>query len=293
MLDNRVASGLLFSVCVLGQLYSSAALADPLSISEIQYTVAADGASPQDGNVVDCLGGIVTFRSFGTQPRMYLQDPGAPDGWGAVMVKDWTGTLVNNVSEGDWVSLTGVLVEEHRGNTILQYDSPNNPGFLVQSSANIIPAPRLVSVEDLRAPSEDVPEFWLADNHDAEKYEAMWVTVTDVSVAALDLGKASDNYSLLGAGGELWASDYLNQDTIGDYHINISLGQQLASVTGIVEQYTKIRDTYGWDYYQVLTTSSKNLVVPEPSTSVLLTIVVALLGLRFGWRGRREQFHGQ
>ena len=59
--------------------------ADALSIYEIQYTTDANGLSPQDANVVDCLGGIVVHKSSGSRTRLTLYDPNYPDGWGGIM----------------------------------------------------------------------------------------------------------------------------------------------------------------------------------------------------------------
>ena len=120
-------------------------MAQPLSIHDIQYTTDPDGNSPQDGNVVDCLGGIVTHISFRTQPRVYLQDPNHPDGWGAIVIKDWTVTFAASVSVGDRISLTNVLVEEYRDNTFLLFDSANNASCVIESSGNPVPEPKSVS----------------------------------------------------------------------------------------------------------------------------------------------------
>jgi len=80
-----------------------------LSIYEIQYTTDANGISPQNGNIVDCLGGIVTHKPPTGRPRLIIQDPNYPDGWGAIQVKDLysTGVFVD-VNVGDWLSFTNV-----------------------------------------------------------------------------------------------------------------------------------------------------------------------------------------
>ena len=53
--------------------------ADALSIYEIQHTTDANGISPQNGNVVDCLGGIVTHKPPTGRPRLIIQDPNYPE----------------------------------------------------------------------------------------------------------------------------------------------------------------------------------------------------------------------
>jgi len=194
--------------------------------------------------------------------------------------------LLSGVSVGDWLSLTNVLVEEYRGNTILQYDGRYDPDFVVESSGNAVPAAKRVSMAEIAAPVEGPAEFFLVANHDAEKYESMRLTVVDGNVTEMDLGKADDNYSLHGATADVWASDYLNVDRAGDYHPDVFIGQRFASVTGILEQYTKIESTYAWDYYQLLTTSASDLIIPEPSTIILLAGSMAVLSVMRSSRRR-------
>ena len=65
-----------------------AAHAAPLTIHEIQYTTDPAGASGHDGTIVDCAGGIVTHKFGGGKPKITLQDPAFPAGWGAIQVKE-------------------------------------------------------------------------------------------------------------------------------------------------------------------------------------------------------------
>lgn len=264
------------------------AAAAALSIYDIQYTTDPAGDSPQNGNVVDCLGGIVTHKYPGSKPKLTIQNPNNPDGWGAIQIKDWTtGALFDNVAAGDWISLTNVLVEEYRGNTLLRYHSDNDPGFVVESSGNSLPAARVVSLSEIAAPSEGPPTEWCVSDHGAEKYEAMRLTVENLVVSAVDLGKALDNYDLQGAGGSCWASDYMNTEVGGNYyHPYVSLGATFESVTGILEQYTKLSS--GWDYYQLLTTNTDDLVVPEPATSCIM-LLGGLAAMARSRKARRRQ----
>jgi len=87
----------------LGQWAGVTAMADPLSIYTIQYTTDPDGISTHHGQTVDCFGGIVTHIIPGDPARVYLQDPAYVDGWGGIVVKDWTGDLVNGVELGNQV----------------------------------------------------------------------------------------------------------------------------------------------------------------------------------------------
>ena len=130
--------------------------AEELSIYDIQYTTDPNGASPLDGNIVDCLGGIVTHKPPTGRPRLVIQDPDYALGWGAIQAKDLFSTGVfDDVNVGDWVSFTNVLVEENVGNTFLQYMADNDPNFRIISTGNLLPSPLTVAAEDILAPVEE------------------------------------------------------------------------------------------------------------------------------------------
>ncbi|MFO7899750.1 MAG: PEP-CTERM sorting domain-containing protein [Planctomycetota bacterium] len=258
--------------------------ATALSIYDVQYVdLAVDpaGNSPYDGQVIDCDGGIVVHKFPGWKPKLTLQDPSHPDGWGGIAIKDWTAgkDLFNAVAVGDRVSFTGVTVEEYRGNTLLRFEPGS--GYTVASHGNPLPPVRSVGLNEIAAPVETAGGDWLVTDHSAEPYEAMRLRIADVTVTAMDLGKAEDNYNLHGAG-DVWAADYMNVDAVGDYHPLVSTGQHFDRVTGILEQYTKLN--YGWDYYQLLTTNSDDLVVnavvPEPTALALVLAGLAFLRRR-------------
>jgi hypothetical protein len=245
----------------------SLAQANALSIYEIQYTVDANGVSPQNGNIVDCLGGIVTFKRSGGRPRLVLQDPNNPDGWGAIQVKGWSSDAFDNVAAGDWISLTNVLVEDFQGTTFLQYQSENDPNLTVISMGNPLPRPVVITVDEIAAPVEDI-DVWAVPDHNAERYEAMTIRVVDVSVAILGEGKAYDNYVLTSNADPnltCWVSDYMNVDKEKGliYHPYIETGQRFCCVTGILEQYTGDSEGIYYDYYQLLTRSSEDFVVDQ------------------------------
>jgi len=255
-------------------LGTAVASGEALSIYDLQYTTSADGGSPYEGSTVDCAGGIVTFKWAGGKKRLYLQDPTRPE-WAAVMVKDWTADeLWANVSVGDELALTGVYVEESSGNTTLRYDAAS--GYTVLSTGNPLPAPVVVTADQIAAPTEGPPGEWYVADRSAEKYEHMLLTVENVTVAATGLGKAVDNYELAGAAGSCWAADYMN-DTVGvnGYHPYVSPGASFESLSGVFEQYTKLSS--GWDYYQLVTRSTDDLVVPAPAPAALLLAGGALL----------------
>jgi hypothetical protein len=287
---RRYATVLILAVLLAGSLMapdSEASVAQ--TIYEVQYTADSGGASPLDGTLIDCVGGIVIHKFSGSKPRVVLYDPSNPNGWGGIQVKDWTlsGTygekLYENVQIGDLVSLTNVFVEEYRGGTFLQYNENNTPGYSIVSSGNALPAPIVVTTADIAAPVEDQnsPGDYYVANHDSvpEMYESMMLQVQDVTVTELDLGKNADNYLLSNAAGGSWASDYMNPSVDTDYyHPLVDTNQHFESVTGIFEQYTKTSS--GWDYYQLLTTSTGDLVVPEPASMSLLLLGGAGLVLR-------------
>jgi len=253
-------------------LVAAGAAGEVLSIYDLQYTTAADGASPYEGDTVDCAGGIVTFKWPGGKKRLYLQDPAGGE-WAGVMVKDWAGdALWANVNVGDEVSLTGVVVEESSGNTTLRYEAGSS--HTVLTTGNAIPDPVVVTPAEIAAPTEGPPGEWYVADHSAEKYEGMLLTVENVTVTAMGLGKALDNYQLQGADGALWAADYMNADA-GVYHTYVSLGADFASVSGVFEQYTNL--AYAWDYYQLVTRKTEDLVLPAPAPAALLMFGGALL----------------
>ncbi len=259
----------------------AAPAAAALTIHDIQYTTDPAGNSPYNAQIVDCTGGIVTHKFPGSKPKLTLQDPSYPDGWGAIQVKDWTTSfdLYSAVSVGDWVSLTNMEVEESYGNTLLHFKSGNSAGWTILSSGSALPAHRLVSLAEIAAPLEGPPEEWYVADHSAEKYEAMLLTVQGVSVSAKDLGAKRDNYSLHAAAGDCWAADYMNVDRVDLYHPYVYVGAAFDSVSGILEQYTKNE----FDYYQLLTTCTADLV-PEPLT--LLWLLAGTGGVVLGKRGR-------
>ena len=284
MTTTRIATWLITALVLLILWPGAAVLAESLRISRIQYVnLSSDptGTSPYDEQTVDCLGGIVTHIISGSYTRLVLQDPDYLDGWGAIQVKEQENDLnpFAAINVGDFVSLTNVVVEDYRGTTFLQYGGSFAPGaaFAVESTGNAVPDPKVVTLDQIAAPVGQA----VAD-HAAELYESMRLTVEDVTVTNWDLGKAGDNYNLHNDDGDSWASDYLNDDTEGAaYHPSVKIGSQFISVTGILEQYKK--SSSGWDYYQLLTTSTGDLnLVPEPTTWVaLLSGMVCLAGWGF------------
>ncbi len=287
---TRITTWLITGVVLSIPWSSATVFADLFRIDQIQYvdlSVDPSGASSYDGQTHDCIGGIVTTIWTGSRPRLVLQDPNYMNGWGAIQVKGWNGgDTFAGINPGDWVSFTDVLVEEYRGNTFLQFGGTQGPApnaaFARESTGHTIPASTVVTLDQIAAPAEGPPESWLVADHSAEPYEAMWLTVKEVTVTGLGFGKADDNYVLSSADGDAWASDYNNEGKgyFDLYHPYVQLGSEFYSVTGILEQYEK-GSTDDWDYYQLLTTSTGDLnLVPEPSAWLLLLSGVLSLA---GW----------
>lgn len=234
-----------------------------LSIYQIQYTSNVNGISPEHGNIINCLGGIVTQKPGGGRPRLVIQDSNYPEGWGAVQVKDFLGGSFDNVAVGDWVSFTNVEVEEFKGTTFLQYKSDNDPNFYIESRNNCLPKPLVVNADEIAAPIQGINE-WVVANYNAEKYEGMLIKVRNVYVKDTGYGKAFDNYILgsnIDSNSACWASDYMNDDIAGIYHHYVDIGQNFCSVTGILEQYTCEKDGIYYDYYQLLTTKTEDFLI--------------------------------
>jgi len=239
-----------------------------LSIYDIQYTDDPNGESPQNGMIVDCSGGIVTHKSPSGRPRLIVQDPAYPDGWGAIQVKDLFGTGVfDDVNVGDWVSLTNVLVEEYKGSTFVQYMEENNAGFSIVSRNNPPPRPLVVTVDKIAAPVEGL-DSWTISDYSAEKYEAMLIEVVNVNVKDTGYGKAYDNYILASNADPnlvCWASDYMNagKDKGLIYHPNVEQGRNFCGVTGVLEQYTGEQDGIYYKYYQLLTRTTEDFTIEQ------------------------------
>ena len=244
------------------------AQAAELSIYEIQYTNDANGTSPQHGNIVDCLGGIVTHKPPTGRPRLIIQDPNYPDGWGAIQVKDLNSTGVfTDVNIGDWISLTNVEVEDNKGTTFLQFIEDNDAGFKIVSTNNPLPRPLVVTVDEIAAPTEGL-DSWLISDYSAEKYEAMLIKIVNVNVKNTGYGKAYDNYVLASNADPnltCWASDYMTagKDKGLIYHPNIEQGRNFCGVTGVLEQYTAEQDGIYYDYYQLLTKSTEDFTIEQ------------------------------
>ena len=259
---REVASAVAIAVVVAA--LAPDAMAQALSVYEIQYTDDPNGTSPYDGSVVDCAGGICVAKFAGYRPRLILQDPNDPDEWGAIQVKDWISPfdMFNEVQVGDWVEFTNMLVEDFRGTTMLHRQTAYDPEYTIVSHGNPLPPVLMVSATDIPAPLYDPnDDGWYVENHAAEKYESMRLLVRDVTVTEIDLGKAVDNYNLQdGQGANCWASDYINEEVEPwDYHRFVSVGQRFCGVSGVFEQYTNY--STGWDYYQLLTLTSADLAI--------------------------------
>jgi len=240
--------------------------AKPLSIYDIQYTVEADGISPENGNIIDCFGGIVTHKWSGSRPRLVIQDTHAQE-WSAIQVKSSDPGAFNSVNVGDWIYLTNVLVEEFKGTTFLQYQSENNPDFTIISTNNPLPKPLIVSINEIAAPMEGV-DTWIVPDHIAEKYESMLIEVIDVHIQGTGYGKAYDNYSLTSNADPnltCWVSDYMNNDKDKGliYHPLVAIDQDFCGVIGILEQYTAESDDIYYDYYQLLTIETESFIVAQ------------------------------
>jgi hypothetical protein len=257
---------ILATVVLLAVGFVCGVKAEELSIYEIQYTTDPNGLSPQHGNVVDCLGGMVIHKFVGSRSRLILYDPNHPDGWGGIQAKDLDGTgEFNDVNVGDWVSFVNVEVDDYRGTTFLQYSAEHDPNYTIISRNNPAPKPIAVRVEDIAAPLEGIDE-WVVADHNCEKYESMLIKVIDVNVKDLGYGKAYDNYILednTDPNSACWASDYMNEDLGDIYHPYVQVGQNFCGVAGILEQYNAENDGIYYDYYQLLTLNTESFTIEQ------------------------------
>jgi len=260
---------MIMSFVLVSGIMNTVVLADcpTLSIYDIQYTEDPNGQSRYDANCVNCTGGIVIHKYKKGRQRVFLYDPNHPDCWGGIQVRADINSPLYDVNLGDWVSLTNVLVSDPafnetdpykaRGNTILFYDSSSS--YTILSTGNELPKPIWVDVNDIAVIYDRDEDICFVTDHRAEKYEAMYLQVRVVTVGDVNVGKDKDNYSLESSEDPniyCWASDYMNTDNPDGKtpHPIIESGLKLCSVSGVLEQYTKLSD--GWDYYQLLTTST-------------------------------------
>ncbi len=262
----------------------TAVQADPLSIYDVQYTEDPDGISAYNGQTWDVSGGVVTYaQASGSRRRVYIQDPAHLE-WGGILIKDWTGGgLADHVAVGDRIDVSSVYVEESSGTTTLQYGGPSAGSATFQ---NLGPASSLPEPLDTIAPAilaapvytAGSPDTWLIEDYDAEPYEGMLVTFTDVTVGQVGLGAKNDIYQLLVGDDVLWCTDYMNLNKEGDYHPRIFPGAQLRSYTGIVEHYIGTNSQTGAEYdcYQVCTRWTAD-IVPEPGTFGILIMGLLLM----------------
>jgi hypothetical protein len=214
--------------------------AKALTIHDLQVSSAAqEWKSAYEGQIVSLTGGVVTHvAGF----RITLQDPTLGDAWAGLEIRAYESeTPLGVVRVGDRVDFHDILVEEFRGGTIPQFKSYSD--FEVLSSGNPLPEPVLVPLADIANPP---------DRERCERYEGMLVTIENVRVGQMDLGKAEDNYELSDGAHTAWGSDYYNLDLavppFPKYFV--ARGERYARITGVFQEYSNPAE--GWDYYQIL-----------------------------------------
>jgi hypothetical protein len=204
-------------------------------IREIQMSDASyDWKSPHEGEDVNCERGIVTHKF---RNRYVIQDPSLGSEWAAVEVRAWPFPAYG-LEVGDQADFQNVSVAEYRGVTVLTYHQESS--FVINSRENPLPDPVPISIWEIRNPPH--PE-------DCEKYAAMLVEISEeVTIGAMGLGHAEDNYELLSVLGDTaWASDYANTDIDTTYYV--SQGECYRWMAGVLQRYT---DDGTWDHYQLL-----------------------------------------
>jgi len=223
--------------CLVAAFAAAPAFAD-LPVYDIRQLQLSgpelDWRSPHAGEIVCCVGGVVTHKF---RQRIVIQDPALGGEWAAIEVRGYPVYPIG-IEVGDRVDFTSVYVDEYRGVTTLQYY--NASSHTVLSSGHPLPDPIPLAVWNLRYPAH--PE-------DAERYAAMIVTLSErVTIGALDLGHAGDNYEMVSCLGDVaWGSDYANTDIDSTYFVEA--GQCYARLTGLVQRYD---NDAALDYYQLL-----------------------------------------
>jgi len=251
-----------------------------ITIHDLQFSTAAqDWKSPYEGQVVSLTGGVVT-HTIGF--RITLQDPAAGDAWAGIEIRAYENEApLGVVRVGDQVDFHDLLVEEFRGGTVPQFKTYST--FEIVSRDNTLPAPVRVALADVAYPP---------DREHCERYEGMLVTVENVRVGGMDLGKAEDNYELSDGSHTVWASDYYNIDLavppFPKYYV--ARGERYAQITGIFQEYAHPDE--GWDYYQILPRGAADYERSEIYTILDVQESTAADGWRSPLEGLRVSVQG-
>ncbi|MBD3235338.1 MAG: hypothetical protein GF330_01375 [Candidatus Eisenbacteria bacterium] len=237
-----VRGSVLALLCLLGPLGAAAEI-QTYDIYELQRSgPELDWRSPHAGEIVRCVGGIVTHEF---RQRIVLQDPTLGHEWAAIEVRGYP-VYPTGIEVGDQVDFDSVYVDEYRGVTVLQYYNASD--HQVNASGQCLPDPVSLSVWNLRHPAH--PE-------DAERYAAMLVSVSErVTIGERDLGNHGDNYELCSyLGDTAWGSDYANVDSDSTYYV--ATGDCYVRLAGIVQRYDNDGE---WDYYQLLPRGTEDYI---------------------------------
>lgn len=248
---------------VLLAVFLSAGLAAQiLRCYDVQYTTAANGASPYAGQVVTVEGIVVAEKFYtGTSTTNYgfiISDPeGGP----------WSGLLIftnqYHPQLGDKVQVTGTIVEYYE----LTEMSPTT-GFQVISSGNPIPAPAVITTGQLTNAAT------------AEQWESVFVRVQNVNVTA-----SPNNY------GEFYVNDGSGACQVDDQCFprsgfswpSITVGQNWARIQGIVDfsfSYYAINPRTLLDLVQVDTVANASIMVQTANGAVGEPVDVNILTSR-------------
>jgi len=194
-----------------------------LAISDIQFTEWPIGDSPYNGCEVTVTG-IVTgdtaqYYSFYFQDTYTIQSEEGP--WNGVIFAGWDGS---QLTRGDEVTITGTVEEYDDADPYGHFQWDNNTKIIgvsdvvVHSSGNSIDA-FPVQTADLAQDADDV-----------ESYEGSLVTLTNVTVSALN----SYDWSVVDESGiACLIDDDMANDAADAFLSALEEGQSLSTVTGI------------------------------------------------------------
>ena len=189
--------------------------AQVLTCKQIQETDDSGGNSPYVNQTVTVQGIVVAEKLYSSSSEtnygFVISDPeGGP----------WSGLFIFTnryfPARGDMVQVTG-KIEEYFDFTEMTTLS----GYQVLSSANPIPAPTLVTTDQLVSAST------------AEKWEAVFVRVEDVTVSALP--DASNRFYVKNSGVAACKIDDQCFPRSGFSWPAMSVGQHIASIQGVVD----------------------------------------------------------
>ena len=189
---------------------------DPPATEVVAITAIQDG-TVEAGRTVTVERGIVTAVVTGRATGFWIQQGGGPYSGIYVYVGNRDAQLPQGLEQGSRVDVTG-RVAEYQGSTQLQ-----DPVVVVGDSG-ALPEPESLQVVDL-----------VTDNTQAEQWEGVLVSVTNVTISEANPDGDNDYGEFVLAGG-LRVDDYIFDDLESGELFPREVGTQFNRITGIAHE---------------------------------------------------------